>query len=61
MKRQPQRRADAVTELDGGWFGATGSDDPKAQPKRLFRTKEEATIADALFIAASQPAKQPKK
>lgn len=52
-------RKDAVKEYDSGWFGATGSDDPKVEPRRLFRTKEEAEIADSLFMLVTSP--KPKK
>ena len=52
-------RKDAVTEHDGGWFGANGSPDKKDPPKRMFRTKEEAQALDSLLQVSSKPA--PKK
>jgi hypothetical protein len=51
-------RKDAVKEMDGGWYGVTGHGD---SVRRMFRTKEEATIADGLLLAAAEPAPQRTK
>jgi hypothetical protein len=47
-------RKDCVKDMGNGWHGATGHGDAV---KRMFRTKEEAEIADALFKGANEPVK----
>jgi len=51
-------RKDAVKELAGGWFGATGHGDT---PRRLFRTREEALACDGLLLAVNDPPLEKKK
>lgn len=45
-------RKDAVKEMEGGWYGATGHTD---DVKRMFRTKEEADACDGLLMGANDP------
>jgi hypothetical protein len=49
------KRKDSVKEYDGGWFGVHDEEDPdpKAPPKRMFRTKEEAEALDSLLMVAN--------
>ena len=52
-------RKDAVKEMDGGWFGATGHGD---DVKRMFRDRREAEACDGLLLNVTDPPPgKPKK
>jgi hypothetical protein len=49
------KRKDSVKEYDGGWYGVHDENEvnPKAPPKRMFRTREEAEALDSLLMVAN--------